>query len=65
MRCQLSQTGFDTAVPTCRVLVGGAGPVGKSVLEGADLAVRGAGLAVGKLVDDVVALVLALSLQAL
>ena len=37
---------FDTAVPTCRVLLGGTGPVGKSVLEGADLAVHGAGLQV-------------------
>ena len=37
---------FDTAVPTCRVLLGGTGPVGKSVLEGADMAVHGAGLQV-------------------
>ena len=44
-----------TSVPTCRLLVGGAGPIRESVLEGADLAVRGAGVAVGARGDDGVA----------
>ena len=42
-------------VCTCRLLVGGTGPVRESVLEGADLAVRGAGVAVGARGDDGVA----------
>ena len=44
------------AVPTCWLLVvGGTGPVRESVLEGADLAVRGAGVAVGARGHDGVA----------
>ena len=37
------------------MLVGGAGPVKESGVEGADLAVRGAGVAVGARGDDGVA----------
>ena len=44
-----------TAVPTCQLLVGGTGPVWESVLEGVDLAVCGAGVAVGAQGDNGVA----------